>query len=139
MAGSRNEKEQYAIELLKRYKWLAGRIKLLEKQPNGGGLPIVLDSGEDKQQDLHNQPQSLPASSYLSLRELQELQWRKELLDRALELLSEIRPELVKLLRLRYIEGRLVDDVATELCISRKTFDRWRVRAIAEFAHLISS
>lgn len=71
------------------------------------------------------------------LSELQGLQREKEQIDRVLELLAEYQPQYERLLRLRYIEGRTVDEVASEFCISRKTFDRWRAKAIAEYISLM--
>ncbi|WP_159886171.1 ECF-type sigma factor [Paenibacillus puerhi] len=68
--------------------------------------------------------------------ELQDLQREVELIDRSLDTLAEYRPEYSRLLRLRYIEGRSVDEVAGEFCIARKTFDRWRAKAVEEYARL---
>lgn len=73
------------------------------------------------------------------LSEFQELQQQKEEIDRVLESLMEYQPQYERLLKLRYIEGRTVDEVATEFCISRKTFDRWRAKAIAEYIRLIGA
>ncbi|SDD48393.1 hypothetical protein SAMN02799630_03776 [Paenibacillus sp. UNCCL117] len=68
--------------------------------------------------------------------ELQDLQREIELIDRSLDMLGEYKPEYSRLLRLRYVEGRSVDEVAGEFCIARKTFDRWRAKAVEEYARL---
>ncbi|MEK8132483.1 RNA polymerase subunit sigma-24 [Paenibacillus filicis] len=68
--------------------------------------------------------------------ELQDLQREVELIDRSLDTLGEYKPEYSQLLRLRYVEGRSVDEVAGEFCIARKTFDRWRAKAVEEYARL---
>jgi hypothetical protein len=68
--------------------------------------------------------------------ELQGLQDRKEWIDHVLETLGEYKPDYVKLLRLRYIEGYSVDDASRELNIHRRTFDKWRHKSIEEYAKL---
>ncbi|MBU5670264.1 RNA polymerase subunit sigma-24 [Paenibacillus brevis] len=68
--------------------------------------------------------------------ELQELQDEKSEIDKILEVMSETHSHFAELLRLRYIQGMPVADVATELCIVPRTFDRWRPIAISKYGEL---
>ncbi|QGQ95846.1 DUF1492 domain-containing protein [Paenibacillus psychroresistens] len=68
--------------------------------------------------------------------ELQDLQRKIEQMDLALDTVEWIKPLHGKLLRMRYIDKAPVDDIAYELSISRKTYDRWRPVAIEEYAML---
>ncbi len=68
--------------------------------------------------------------------ELQDLQRKIDQMDLALDTVERIKPLHGKLLRLRYIEKTPVDDIAYELHISRKTYDRWRPVAVEEYAML---
>lgn len=68
--------------------------------------------------------------------EVQELQHKIEMIDFVLNVMESYQPLYVTLLRERFIEDKPVDDVCAILSISRKTFDRWRPKAIEEFAKL---
>ncbi|WP_438431974.1 DUF1492 domain-containing protein [Gorillibacterium sp. sgz500922] len=68
------------------------------------------------------------------LSEIQDLEQEKEQVDNALEALGEYKPEYADLLRLRYIEGKAVEQVADDLAISRVTFFRWKTRSLEEYA-----
>lgn len=70
------------------------------------------------------------------LAELQDLQAEVNRIDTVLKALEQYKPDYAKLLRLRYIDGKSVLYTAEELYISRKTYDRWRERALKEFANL---
>ncbi|MEV2911459.1 sigma factor-like helix-turn-helix DNA-binding protein, partial [Paenibacillus larvae] len=67
------------------------------------------------------------------LAEYQDLKAEKEKIDRVLENLDE---HLSNLLRLRFIEGLTVEDVAKQLGISRRTHDRWRKIALEKYTKL---
>lgn len=71
------------------------------------------------------------------LAEMQDLEQEKERIDQALDALGAYKLQYSRLLRLRYIEGKPVDDVADELCVSTRTFERWRPKALREYAGLI--
>ncbi|WP_028563040.1 ECF-type sigma factor [Paenibacillus pinihumi] len=70
------------------------------------------------------------------LDEIKELQEQKEQIDGALELLATYKPDYTKLLKLRFIEGLSVEEVSAQLSIVRKTFSRWKPKAIEEYAEL---
>lgn len=70
------------------------------------------------------------------LAEYQDLREEIKRIDTALEALEAYRPEWARLLRLRYVDNMKVGDVTMELHIARKTFDRWRRKAIREFANV---
>lgn len=71
------------------------------------------------------------------LSEYQDLKAEKEKIDRVLEVMGQQESHLADLLRLRYIEGLPVVEVAAELGVVRRTFDRWRLRAIKNYSKLI--
>jgi len=68
------------------------------------------------------------------LAEYQDLLAEKQQIDAVLDVMDE---ELSKLLRLRYIEGLTVIEVATELGIARRTFDRRRLTAIGQYSRFL--
>ncbi|WP_058304609.1 DUF1492 domain-containing protein [Gorillibacterium timonense] len=70
------------------------------------------------------------------LSEIQDLEQEKEQIDNALEALGEYKPHYADLLRLRYIEGKAVDQVADDLAISRVTFFRWKTKSLEEYANV---
>lgn len=72
------------------------------------------------------------------LDELQAAVDEKELIDSALSFLAEYKPEYAELLRSRYIDGLTVEEAAKKLGIVRKTFDRWREKAIEEYVQINS-
>jgi DNA-directed RNA polymerase specialized sigma subunit len=69
--------------------------------------------------------------------ELQDLQEKKEQIDQALDILEWHKPHYCKLLKLRYIEAKSVEEAAEEMSVSTRTFDRWRPKAIKAYARLI--
>ncbi|WP_309119201.1 ECF-type sigma factor [Paenibacillus sp.] len=71
------------------------------------------------------------------LSEMQDLEQEKSRIEEALSALEEYKAAYSRLLRLRYIEGKAVEDVADELCVSRRTFERWRPKAVREYANLV--
>lgn len=70
------------------------------------------------------------------LTELKELQDEINRIDTVLAALETYEPDYTKLLRLRYVEGMQVGEVADSLGIVRRTFERWQPRAIAEYSKL---
>ncbi|BBH19813.1 hypothetical protein Back11_11580 [Paenibacillus baekrokdamisoli] len=68
--------------------------------------------------------------------ELQDLEQQKEYFDNVLEVLEDYKPGYGKLLRLRYVEDLPAGEVATELKVVRKTFERWRPKALYEYAKI---
>lgn len=72
------------------------------------------------------------------LTELQDLQAEVNRIDTVLRALERYKPEYEKLLRLRYINELSAGEVAKQLGIVRKTFDRWRNQAIEEYIRLMS-
>ncbi|WP_270166112.1 ECF-type sigma factor [Paenibacillus sp. SYP-B4298] len=70
------------------------------------------------------------------LDELKALQEQKDHIDHALESLASYKPDYSRLLRLRFIEGLSVEEVSAQLLIVRKTFSRWKPKAIHEYAEL---
>jgi len=71
------------------------------------------------------------------LAEMQDVEREKERIEEGLRALAAYKPQYSELLRLRYVEGRAVDDVAEALCVSRRTFERWRPLAVREYANVI--
>ncbi|MFX3636260.1 MAG: RNA polymerase subunit sigma-24 [Candidatus Pristimantibacillus sp.] len=72
------------------------------------------------------------------LSELQDLERQLKEIDRAMEALEACFPEYERLLRLRYIEGKPADFVASELGIVDRTFRRWRQKASLELVRFLS-
>lgn len=72
------------------------------------------------------------------LSELQDLERQLQEIDRAMEALAACFPEYERLLRLRYIEGKPADFVASELGIVDRTFRRWRQKASTELVRFMS-
>ncbi|QJC53068.1 DUF1492 domain-containing protein [Paenibacillus albicereus] len=70
------------------------------------------------------------------LAEAQDLQAELRRVDAVLEALAGYKPDYARLLRLRYVEDRPVNAVTEELKIVRRTFERWRLKAIEEFQRL---
>jgi len=73
------------------------------------------------------------------LDELQSAMDEKELIDSTLLSIGEYKPHYAALLRFRYIEGYSVAEVTSELIISTSTFDRWREKAVVEYAGLMGN
>lgn len=69
---------------------------------------------------------------------LQDLQEELARIDNVLDAMEAYKPDYVRLLRLRYIDEKQAGEVATGLKVTRKTFDRWRPKAIAEYQKLMS-
>jgi uncharacterized protein YnzC (UPF0291/DUF896 family) len=70
------------------------------------------------------------------LSEMQGLQDRLDRIDHILDVLDDYKPHYARLLKLRYVEDKTVEAVSIEMSISRKTFDRWRQKAVEEYANL---
>ncbi len=68
--------------------------------------------------------------------EYQNLKVEKEQVEAVLDVMREHNSNLVELLILRYVDGRERDQVAQKLAIAYKTFHRWNVKAIEEYAKL---
>ncbi|WP_438435423.1 RNA polymerase subunit sigma-24 [Gorillibacterium sp. sgz500922] len=68
--------------------------------------------------------------------ELQELEAERAYIDTALDVLEEMHPGYGRLLRLRYVEDKLPDEVAEELKVVRRTFERRRPKALEEYGRL---
>lgn len=71
--------------------------------------------------------------------ELQDLERQKKEIDEALEALEEFEPQYARLLRLRYIEGKQAEFVASELGIVDRTFRRWKTKAVQELVRFMSA
>ncbi|MDQ0063552.1 ECF-type sigma factor [Paenibacillus harenae] len=71
--------------------------------------------------------------------ELQDLERRKREIDEALEALEEFEPQYAQLLKLRYIEGKQAEFVASELGIVDRTFRRWKQKAVQELVRFMSA
>lgn len=69
--------------------------------------------------------------------ELQELQDQVDQINYVLNVLEGYKPKYAELLRLRYIEEKTTEEVADQMNISRRTLDRWRPKAIEEYASLM--
>ncbi|WII39686.1 ECF-type sigma factor [Paenibacillus thiaminolyticus] len=70
------------------------------------------------------------------LAEYQDLKAEKQRVDTVLDAMKEQQPHYAELLRLRYIKGLPAIEVAEELGIVRRTFNRWRLRAIGIYSKL---
>lgn len=70
----------------------------------------------------------------VQLAEYQDLIAEKQRIDAVLDVMDE---ELAKLLQLRYIEGLTVIEVATELGVARRTFNRRRLIALQQYSRFI--
>lgn len=199
--------EESAIEELKSYKGIQGRVKVIERYPIGNGMYLDSNNKDDKLQDLHKQLKGVPSYMYLNgheqgieqtafeymtkfplgtrsqkqavrsiptvdeeddkrlgtlqrkiqkvidvrrgdaegfkgvverLTEMQGLQDRLDRIDHILDVMDDYKPHLARLLKLRYVEDNTVEHTANEMSISRKTFDRWRQKAIEEYTILSS-
>jgi DNA-directed RNA polymerase specialized sigma24 family protein len=72
------------------------------------------------------------------LAEYQDLRAEIERVDTVLAALERYKPDLARVLRLRYVEGLTQERSAVELGISIKTERRREKRAISEFVRLVS-
>jgi len=68
--------------------------------------------------------------------ELQQVQAELRNIEIVFEEVRREKPEYELLLKLRYVERQPAGEVARRMNISKKTFDRYRDRAIDEFARL---
>ncbi|MFH5185741.1 ECF-type sigma factor [Paenibacillus sp. TAB 01] len=68
--------------------------------------------------------------------EFQDLQSDLNKIDTKLGALEQYKPEYAKLLRLRYIDGLNAGETANALGIVRRTFERWKPKAIKEYINL---
>ncbi|WP_245719858.1 RNA polymerase subunit sigma-24 [Paenibacillus tianmuensis] len=69
--------------------------------------------------------------------ELQDLEQQKQYIEHTLKVFEEYKPQYAKLLWLQYIEDKPIEDVVTELRIVRRTYGRWRSKALEEYGKLI--
>jgi len=72
------------------------------------------------------------------LAEYQDLRAEIDRVDTVLAALEQYKPDLARVLRLRYVEGLTQERSAVELGISIKTERRREKRAISEFVRLVS-
>jgi len=70
------------------------------------------------------------------LAEYQDLKAEIERVDTVLAALERYKPDLARVLRLRYVEGKQPSEVAAELKIAERTFRSWQKKAEQEFARL---
>ncbi|MGO4545800.1 ECF-type sigma factor [Paenibacillus sp. 2TAB23] len=70
--------------------------------------------------------------------ELQDIDKELHSIDEALEALEGFEPDYARLLRLRYIEGKPTEFVASELGVVDRTFRRWKQKALAEVVRFLS-
>ncbi|UUZ80651.1 DUF1492 domain-containing protein [Paenibacillus sp. P26] len=70
--------------------------------------------------------------------ELEDLVRENKRIDEALEALAGYKPEYVSLLRLRYVDGLEVDDIAHEMSIDRSTVYRRLKKAEEEYEKIFS-
>jgi RNA polymerase sigma factor (sigma-70 family) len=114
-------------------------------------IPVNVMDEEDREllQDLRHRIQKVVAARGYDLRddidkvldrlaEFQDLRADINRIDTVMNALEHYKPEYEKLLRLRYVEDLPAGEVAKQLGIVRKTFDRWRNRAIKEYIRLVS-
>ncbi|CAG7616939.1 hypothetical protein PAESOLCIP111_01961 [Paenibacillus solanacearum] len=71
--------------------------------------------------------------------ELQELEQQKQYIEHTLEVLAEYKPQYAQLLKLQFIEGKSIDEVADALNIVRRTYDRWKPKAFEEYGKIFSA
>lgn len=70
--------------------------------------------------------------------ELQELQDAVNRIDTVLGALEQYKPDYARLLRLRYVDEIPAGEVAKEMNIVRRTFERRRLKALEEYIRLVS-
>lgn len=70
--------------------------------------------------------------------ELQDIEKQLQDIDQALDALEAYEPEYARLLKLRFIEGKPTEFVASELGIVDRTFRRWKQKALAEVVRFLS-
>lgn len=70
------------------------------------------------------------------LAEYQDLKAEIERVDTVLAALERYKPDLARVLRLTYVEGKSWSAVAAEMNISKDVFYRWKRKAHAKFAEL---
>ncbi|WP_246096561.1 ECF-type sigma factor [Paenibacillus sinopodophylli] len=70
--------------------------------------------------------------------ELQDIDKELQSIDQALEALEGYEPDYARLLKLRFIEGKPTEFVASELGIVDRTFRRWKQKALAEVVRFLS-
>jgi DNA-directed RNA polymerase specialized sigma24 family protein len=157
----RMKQEQQVIAQLNAYKRLKARKKQLEGTSVGPGVRLSAVSEDDHLQELHRQLRKLPSYMYLDehkvleartgsngfegymgvidkISELQDIEKQLQAVDQALEALEAYEPEYARLLKMRFIEGKPTEFVASELGIVDRTFRRWKQKALAEVVRFLS-
>lgn len=71
--------------------------------------------------------------------ELQDIEKQLQSIDQALEALEAYAPDYARLLKLRFIEGKPTEFVASELGIVDRTFRRWKQKALQEVVRFLSA
>ncbi|SCW57267.1 Protein of unknown function [Paenibacillus tianmuensis] len=160
--------EKIAIDQLRGYKRLVGRIKMLEKFPVSGGMRLGTIVQDGQLQNVHHHWRKLLASGaeqealrsteakvkallegllgtsdgyqgiLARITELQELERQKERMEHALDALDDLKHEYAQVLKLLYLDGNEPHDIACDLGISLSTFYGWRRKALKEYGILIS-
>jgi len=123
----------------------------LERYPTGtrAQLAAVPTRGADPEDELRAKIQKVIAARGWDVRddidavldrlaEYQDLRAEIDRVDTVLAALEQYKPDLAKVLRLRYVEGLTQERSAVELGISIKTERRREKRAISEFVRLVS-
>lgn len=124
------------------------------KYPNGikSQQRAIAKQGQDEEdskllRELHAKIEKVVAARGYSIRddldavldrlsEYQDLQAELEKIDNKIVALESYKPDLARLLKLRFIENQPAGDVAEALGIVRRTFDRWKKSAIEEYRKL---
>lgn len=114
-------------------------------------IPVDVIDDEDRKllQELRDRIQKVVAARGYDVRndidevlnrlaEFQDLQAEINRIDTIMNALQQYRPEYERLLRLRYVDELPAGAVAVELGIAKKTYDRWRNRAITEYIRLVT-
>lgn len=205
MIEEKTNHEESAIEELKGYKGIQGRVKVIERYPIGNGMYLDSNNKDDRLQDLHKQLKGVPSYMYLNgheqgietttfeymtkfplgtrsqkhevrsiptvdeeddkrlgtlqrkiqkvidaragniegfkgvverLSEMQGLQDQLNRIDHILDVMDDYKPHYARLLKLKYINKEPVEIILDKMSISKKTFYRWREKAIEEYANL---
>ncbi|MNW63653.1 hypothetical protein D3C74_418780 [compost metagenome] len=113
-------------------------------------VPVDVMDEEDRKllQDLRDRIQKVIEARGYDLRsdideildrltELHDLQAEVNRIDTVLRALEQYKPQFAKLIWLRYVDLMDGADVAQALMVSKRTYERWRPLAIAEYIRLM--